>query len=1632
MITLVCVVLAHTTHGVGVASTLEPSFGSKECSDVRLADFNNDGLLDAVFACSDTFDKHMIAYNLGNYSFSTPTSLGGTCAVPINLEPFDADLDGDVDLALACFFSSTVIYYANVAGVLTGPTTIVPSLPSARMVVSGNIYPDAVGWPDLAVAGRGNTVAWYNNTGGGSFEVGAVLSNSVLGQSIRLFDVTNDGIPDALITTASTLVGGTNQVIFYPGLAVGGFGSNSQNFSLPAPFDAVASDYNGDGIVDIAVAALVENTNTLIMAYGTGGGAFGNPVPVYGLLLSSSATLEVADVNGDCLDDLVVGGSFGVVWVPYNGTSLQAPVLLAPGKDVAAIALGDLDQDGFLDLMLGSRAGGGGVFFSPLGNDENRFVLGLTAVEGVGGVRSIAVGDFDQDGWLDFAAAMQNENSVKWFKNEGTRDFPLEELVTSLGQASGICTCDFDGDTDLDLAFVGATADKLEWAANDGNSAFENAETIGPSMNGAFSVVCGDLNNDTFPDLAVAARDADAVYWFSNDGSGVFSPMPNLDTSFNSVAYLEMVDLDSDGNMDVVAFSATDDEIRWYEGQGLGVFQNGVVLASLSSADVLPAFGDVDGDGTVDAVTKTVGGNLTVLHNTLTLPAMEARSDVVFYVLPQKMVLAHIDADDHLDLVVASQASGMLWYANPEGTGVFEYRGSSQADNAVWVEVADMNGDGRLDILAAMFDSDLVAYFPQLGQPLVTGQYPATVQCALNDSSVSPEGDLSLLVACDPRLVSSQFGGRPIACAVPVGRPSSEEVCETASVFDASRFFIDLPLPGFYLWEVSVFSCDEEILLASTVVDRRVMGNQTGLVVPPNPAVGGPVVFEVTLRGMGGELLVAPAGYVFPPDVVSINVTVVGGGGGEHLGFDVVGSQLSFAPVLGDFEWYEVSVRIGGEEGKLDPVELDLRVDPSACSVVPNPGPSSELTLPSATPYVVEVTLRGFNGQPLNVVGGYDYSGVIDVDVSFASRVASAVLQLGADDATTTEGIEVVISSEIASSYLFSLNVEDVPVVTPFIVTFFLNCPPGTRVDQAICSPCEEGSYSSTFSNTSVACTACAAGLSSPEKSTSFLNCTCSPGEWFGPGVRTPNSGCILCPPGGLCVGELEYPVAEAGFFPLSQEDPYTFVACVRAGCERNGVCAPGYRQQFMCAQCAPGYYSASESECQQCPKGASGRLGGAALGLLVVAVGMSVFVAWSAARVADTAAGKEGGSSRQAAILAFRTRTTPVSVSLVLTAFQVVSILAQANFRWTDESEAILGVFSVFNIDAQAVAAECSLASFHTTYVLSVVTPFVLMGLVVVGVLVGKGVATRVSWLSGLQSVSVRTLVDSVVFTLAPLLYIPISKATLVLLDCSRLPNGDVVLDADNGVACLDSSWWAVFPVAFLSLALYVVGTPVYFGLTIWTHRNALFDPSVTSRFGSLYRNFRRDYYWGEIANLGKRLGIVVVALFFSKHQLGQIGFLLTILGASVIFVNSRRPYYVPMYNDIDVRLTVLVIAVLLLGTGSYAERSSESARTFFFVGAIGVVIALAVVSVHALVVDVLSLRKERKNEHYSAGQRQARMADYLTSELKDANADASLSLVAYEFLATLHTAKEESRVSPVGSEIFLGPASEIELDDL
>merc|ERR1711991_965781 len=380
---------------------------------------------------------------------------------------------------------------------------------------------------------------------------------------------------------------------------------------------------------------------------------------------------------------------------------------------------------------------------------------------------------------------------------------------------------------------------------------------------------------------------------------------------------------------------------------------------------------------------------------------------------------------------------------------------------------------------------------------------------------------------------------------------------------------------------------------------------------------------------------------------------------------------------------------------------------------------------------------------------------------------------------------------------------------------------------------------------------------------------------------------------------------------------------------------------------------------------------------------------------------GGGSGSGDQVTIEELRQRTVPASVSMVVMVAQVIGLLADGKYAWSSATQSTLGVFNAANIDVNLFASECSLSTFHAKYAVSVLLPLLVVAVVFVALVALRMAAkagVSVFGLGALASTQIKTLMDAVLFSVAPLLYIPMARSTFVLFDCSRLPNGDIVLDVDPGVPCLDGDWWSVAPVGVLGLATYVFGIPMYFLWCLVKRRHELLMVRTFARYGSLYKLFRVPYFWGGVADLGKRLAIVIAAVFVSEHQLVQIGLLLAVFLTALVVVNRLRPYYFPLYNTLDFRLTLILIVLLLLGGASHAERGTAgSSDTAILVGVILVLVVLAGVAIHAVAIDILQIMRMRKLEYSTESDRRAQMAAYLEKERVDLDPEVAAEVTEW-----------------------------------
>ena len=265
------------------------------------------------------------------------------------------------------------------------------------------------------------------------------------------------------------------------------------------------------------------------------------------------------------------------------------------------INLGDINQDGFIDLLATGYEGDDIVWYENDGNGNfTRRNVDLEA----DGAHSVVSGDIDLDGDIDLLTTNQDEGTVDWYENDGSQNFTRRFVDSNLRRAKYADLADIDGDGDIDFFSAGDEDGIVAWYENDGNQNFTR-EVIDDAAAGAYFTFATDLNQDGFTDVVTAQRLANTVAWYENDGNQNFIKRI-IDDEALGARSVYVVDLDNDGNLDVLSGTVNDntpdaDRVTWYKHDGNGNFTQQIIDDAADGAYGIFA-ADVDGDGLTDVL----------------------------------------------------------------------------------------------------------------------------------------------------------------------------------------------------------------------------------------------------------------------------------------------------------------------------------------------------------------------------------------------------------------------------------------------------------------------------------------------------------------------------------------------------------------------------------------------------------------------------------------------------------------------------------------------------------------------------------------------------------------------------------------------------------------------------------------------------------------------------------------------------------------------------------------------------------------------------------------------------------------------------------------------------------------------
>jgi len=329
-----------------------------------------------------------------------------------------------------------------------------------------------------------------------------------------------------------------------------------------APVDIVAGDFNGDGKLDLLTVSSPDLSRfpQISLLFGNGDGTFQQVRYAATPKTAGPSAVVAGDFNGDGkLDvaiaaiDFMASSHESVIWVLLgNGDGTFQPAVSYPFQAVlTGLAAGYLNGDNKLDLVAVDRHDGN--VFVLLGKGDGTFVRRPSFTAGAG-ANSVAVGDFNLDGKADLALANPKAKAMLVALGNGDGSFqPLVSwTVPDVPLFSVIADLNKDGYPDIATGNWDNTVSVL---LGTGNGAFQPAVTYSDIPTPSRPVVA-DFNGDGWPDLVVANNDsANTITVLPGIGYGAFgAPLTfYINHSLWGMTPIEVVavDLNGDGKPDV-------------------------------------------------------------------------------------------------------------------------------------------------------------------------------------------------------------------------------------------------------------------------------------------------------------------------------------------------------------------------------------------------------------------------------------------------------------------------------------------------------------------------------------------------------------------------------------------------------------------------------------------------------------------------------------------------------------------------------------------------------------------------------------------------------------------------------------------------------------------------------------------------------------------------------------------------------------------------------------------------------------------------------------------------------------------------------------------------------------------------
>ncbi|WNG18556.1 FG-GAP-like repeat-containing protein [Cystobacter fuscus] len=407
-----------------------------------------------------------------------------------------------------------------------------------------------------------------------------------------------------------------------------------------------------------------------------------------------------------------------VVKLYINGV-LDATSTSAPNS-----ALGDST----LPLTIGSENTVSGRFFTGLIDEPAVWGAELTAAQIAGIYDAGTAGKCHCAPNLCATGTICSQTPSSYTCRAPVLDFQTHQDFPAGTRPFGVAVGDVNNDGKPDVAFTLITSDLVSVQLGNGDGTFGAASTFAVGSNPKF-VEIADFNGDGNADLAVSGGTV-ATHYVSillGNGDGTFQGRANYNVNSFDPSGAAVADFNGDGKLDIATANFVGSTVSILLGNGDGTFQSAVTYLMLGTPNSVAA-ADLNGDGKLDLVTGNYNGrNVGVLLGNGDGTFQPAVTIIISLGgrFVQAAAVGDLNGDGKPDVAASLFNDKLVSVLIGNGDGTFQSAiDYPVANGAGDLKIADFNGDGRADIAGTLYGSNAVG--------VLLGNGDGTLQSASN------------------------------------------------------------------------------------------------------------------------------------------------------------------------------------------------------------------------------------------------------------------------------------------------------------------------------------------------------------------------------------------------------------------------------------------------------------------------------------------------------------------------------------------------------------------------------------------------------------------------------------------------------------------------------------------------------------------------------------------------------------------------------------------------------------------------------------------------------------------------------------------------------------------------------------